>query len=125
MKREDVRDKALGALLFKAADYAAREGARLPRTAECGRDRVRLFRTKRFALAAAVAAAALLAVGLGLPTLSRMSRARALVRSSVDDFSRNLMPEHAPLLAELPVRSGVEAAAVGFSEYLWTVDGEL
>lgn len=114
---------ALGALLFKAADYAAREGARLPRASERGLDRVRPSRTRRFAVASA--AAVLLAAGLGLSTLSLRSQAHALVRSSVDDFSRNLMPEYAPLLAELSVRSGVEAAAVGFSEYLWTVDGEL
>jgi len=123
MKREDVRDEALGSLLRGAAEFSARERAGSPkiRTPKLLRPR---FSVAHRGIAATAAAAVIIAV-LGIPALSRRYEKRVFVRSAVEAFSQDLILEASPLFVELPAISEIEAAAENLSESLFAPAVEL
>lgn len=134
MKREDIRDEALGTLLRGAAREASRSrGAPDPFAVGLnpGDDKVNARtqpaprRPLRWTRWAPVAAAAVLAAALGLPALYRHRAVRAEVYAAAEALSRSLVREAYPLLAEIPARSEVEAAAADFAFSLLTEHRDL
>ncbi len=136
MKREDVRDEALGVLLREAAEASA-EAAERAREVEVpgpgrivydagraasGRPGRRPPSRIRVRIAGWAALAAGLAAALTVPALARRQAEREFIAAAAGHLSRSLIRESSSFLAELPPRSDLESAAADWAGSLFPVD---
>lgn len=133
MKRDDIRDEALGALLRETAEFAARK-IEVPGhgfsvddagRAASGRSGRRPPSRIRVRIAGWAALAAGLAVALGVPGIARRAADRELIRIAAGGLSRSLIQDSSSFLAELPPPSDLESAAADWAGSLFPTDVDL
>lgn len=138
MRRDDVRDEALGALLRRVAETAAAASEKVRSGGAPGYGAAHLegsvasprhprFSPGRFRvrIVGAAALAACLAAAFVVPALARLRADRELLSSAAEHLSRSLILESSSFLAELPAASELEAAAADWADSLFRTDIEL
>ncbi len=131
MRREDVRDEALGALLRRAAETAADapgparvQAVRLG-PGDDGKIRRLGPRRIRARIAGGVALAAGLAAALTVPAVVRTRADREFLAAAAGHLSRTLIREDSSFLADLPGTSYLESAAADWAGSFFPADADL
>jgi len=133
MKRDDIRDEALGALLRETTEFAARKvevpgpGFAVDDTgrAASGRPGRPSPHRIRVRIAGGAALAAGLVAALTFPALARRTEERELLLETAGHLSRSLIRDYSSFLAELPATSELESAAADWALSLFPTDSGL